>query len=118
MNFYIILFGEFVKNFATTVRDIIDFFNPFLIPLGTFLASVMDAIAGILPYGNLLIYIILFIAFLILGIIINTKWPGEEKKEIVKERKKLYSMGYSLDDTLEDRKEEDFDETLEDQKEE
>jgi len=104
MKFYALLFGESLEAFAKTIGDIIEFFIPILVPLGTFLATILDALASVLPYGNLTLYIIIFIGFIILGMIINIKWPGNEEK-LVEERKRIYSMKYSLDNTLDKRKE-------------
>ncbi len=105
MIFYILLYGEFLKNFAEGVRDIVRFFSPFLLPLGTFLSTILNAIASVLPYGNLALYIVLLIVLIVLGMIINIKWPSGEK-EITTERKKLYGIGYSLDNALDKRKDE------------
>ncbi|MHA1689803.1 MAG: hypothetical protein ACTSUN_10805 [Promethearchaeota archaeon] len=104
MNQIFFLFGENLETFAHTIGDIIEFLIPILIPLGTVLSAIMDTLANILPYGNLTLYIILFISFIILGMIINIKWPGNDKK-LNEERKRIYSMKYSLDDTLDKQKE-------------
>jgi len=75
---------EILQVIADIIGAILNFFKPWVTPIGAWLVSWIDVLLGFFPADNLTIYIAIFVVLIISGIIVNTKWPGVKYIEVYK----------------------------------
>ena len=75
---------EILQVIADIIGAILNFFKPWVTPIGAWLVNWIDYLLRFFPDDNLTIYIVIFAVLVISGIIVNTKWPGEQYLEVYK----------------------------------
>ena len=75
---------EILQVIADIIGAILNFFKPWVTPIGAWLVSWIDVLLGFFPANNLTIYFVIFGVLVISGIIVNTKWPGVKYIEVYK----------------------------------
>ncbi|MFX1392674.1 MAG: hypothetical protein ACFFAH_03785 [Promethearchaeota archaeon] len=81
--FYQVERYEWLQVLANIIAFILDIFRPLVTPIGEWMVSWIDFSMNYFPADALLIYIIIFVALVVCGIIINCKWPGEKYISVV-----------------------------------
>ena len=66
-----------MQLFADIIAAILNFLRPIVSPMGQFMVLWMDFVLQFFPDG-LFTYIIIAAIIIVLGIIINTIWPGDK----------------------------------------
>ena len=75
---------EWLQVIADIIGAILNFFKPWVTPIGAWLISWIDTLLSYFPADNLTIYFVIFGVLVVSGIIINTKWPGVKYMEVYK----------------------------------
>jgi FtsZ-interacting cell division protein ZipA len=124
-----------LQLFADIIAAILNFLRPIVSPMGQFMVLWMDFVLQFFPV-ELLTYIILFAIIVVLGIIVNTIWPGDkppkyidtyrgktrkkeeeekvkEPKIIIKEKKGEQKVEKPLEEEIEHKKTKEVEETRE-----
>ena len=74
-----ILQVDYIKIIADIVAAILNFLNPIVSPMGSFMVNWMENVLQFFPQDNLTVYISIAIVIVVLGSIVNIAWPGNKK---------------------------------------
>ena len=88
-----------IQLLADIIAFILNFLRPVVSPLGEFMVAWMEIVLQFFPTGSLVFYITFFIIIVLLGVIVNTIWPGDrppryitksiKKEKEIEEKKKI-----------------------------
>ena len=70
-----------LQTLADIIGIILMVLRPIVMPIGEVMVFFVNYVLQYFPAGNLMIYIIIFIIFIILGIIVNTSPAGDRLKD-------------------------------------
>jgi len=68
---------------AGIIGAILEFLTPIVVPIGEWMVGTVEFFLQFFPYGNytwddLIPYLMIFVVLLIIGIIVNSVWPGDK----------------------------------------
>ena len=68
---------------AGIIGAILETLSPFVIPIGEWMVGTVEFFLQYFPYGNyswddLIPYVVIFVILIIIGIIVNSIWPGDK----------------------------------------
>ena len=91
------IFQEFdiFRVLAEIIAIVLGFLKPYVEPIGLWMIGWVEFLLNFFPDDNLTIYFAVFIFLIVIGVIVNSKWPGD-KPSAIKERK-----GPTIDDSVE-----------------
>ena len=69
-----------LQTIADIIGIILMVLRPIVMPFGDVMVYIVNYLLQFFPAGNLMIYIIFFVIFIILGIIVNTSLVGDKLK--------------------------------------
>jgi len=77
--------ADFLEILAGIVSAILETISPFVIPIGEWMIGTIEYFLQFFPHGNytwddLLIYLVIFVIIIIIGILVNSIWPGDKAK--------------------------------------
>ena len=75
---------DYIQIIADIVAAILNFLNPIVSPMGTFMVYWMEYVLQFFPQDDLIVYISIAIVIVILGLIVNIAWPGNKRPGILK----------------------------------
>ena len=78
MIFQAFQYDEILNTLAGIVGAIVGFVQPYLTPIGQFMMFWVNYLMQFFPYGNLTLYIVIFVVLVIAGIIVNSHWTGDK----------------------------------------
>ena len=98
---------DFIQVIADIVAAILNFLNPIVSQMGTFMVIWMEYVLQFFPRNNLTFYIIIAIVIVILGLIVNITWPGNKKPGFLAKaeevEEKIEKKAKELDQKVEDK---------------
>ena len=101
---------DFVQIIADIVAAILNFLNPIVSPMGSFMVYWMEYVLQFFPQNDLILYISIAIVIVVLGLIVNILWPGDKKPGfLVKAEEideKIEKKAKDLDQKIEDKAQE------------
>jgi hypothetical protein len=77
----IFLLLDALQDFVNVMGGILQFFYPILSPIGIFMVIWVNAVLSIFPQIHIAFYIVLCIILIIIGIVVNSRWPGDKPVE-------------------------------------
>ncbi|MGQ4875119.1 MAG: zinc ribbon domain-containing protein [Promethearchaeia archaeon] len=87
--------SDFWSILAQIMSMIIGFFRPYIVPIGEWMIGWVEFLLNFFPDDDLTIYFTIFIFLIIIGAIINSKWPGDKPIAIYEKK------GPRIDDSIE-----------------
>jgi membrane protein implicated in regulation of membrane protease activity len=72
------LLFDALQDFVNVMGGIMLFFFPFLSPIGAFMVAWISAVLSVAPQFNIAFYIVICVILVIVGIIVNSYWPGDK----------------------------------------
>lgn len=72
---------EILQVLADIVGAILNVLGPIVSPIGEFMVLWIEYVLAFFPDDNWTIYIVIFAILFIAGIIVNTRWPGDQPSE-------------------------------------
>ena len=100
--------NEILQIIADIIGAIMSFLQPIVRPIGLFMVSWIEQVLKVFP-TELTLYVVIFLAFIISAVIVNSIWPGDKRPKYL--QKKKTEDRVSKKDVLDDSpsiKEEDF----------
>jgi len=85
---------DILRAIAYYVGLILNFLKPYILPVGEWMIIWVEYLLNFFPTEDLTIYFAIFIFLIVIGAIVNSKWPGDKPKAI-KEKK-----GERIDDSV------------------
>ena len=85
----------FLQILADIIASILNVLSPLVIPIGDVMVKAVNILLEYFPANNLTIYIVIFILFVILGVIVNTSFIGDRLKEIFNKFDEKHFKKYS-----------------------
>jgi hypothetical protein len=77
---------DFLKILADIVGAILNFLQPIVSPIGAWMVNWIDVALHIFPTDGLTLYIVIFVALIVSGALINIKWPGDKPPKYLREK--------------------------------
>ena len=86
---------EIMRFLAWLIGVALGFLRPFVEPVGIWMVGWVEYLLQFFPSDDLTIYFVIFIVLIVLGVIVNSQWPGD-KPQAITERK-----GPTIEDSVE-----------------
>lgn len=79
----ILQYEDILRTIAGVVAIIINLLKPILVPIGEWMIIWIEMALQFFPQDDLTIYFVIFMSLIIVGGIINGKWPGDKPPAIM-----------------------------------